>query len=849
MLAGVQAFIGATPEAALAQRLAHPPRRVSVYRWTVPPSLEDIVAKTLELAPADRFSSAGDLTQALTEVQLGLDSGTTPDRRIDQRKEVARNWHALLAAGVGIVAVAVVGGLGVQRWRAGFFSAAPDTTSLLYFPLERGGSADVPLTADDLLQEALARWRGIVLINRFQVAYALDRHGVVRSNAEAASIAQSLGAGRYIRGSIKPFGSDWRIYTALFDVRGSQPLYVATRSVPNDLRGAAAALSEVADSLLLRGARQERGADYERPLGTLSLPAAQAHLRALHALDEWDLAIADSFFQKAVEFDYSFARAQMWLAQVRAWRGLASATWSLPTERALAYPAYLSEQERILAEALRMLAIGRFEDACRLYDQLRRRNTRDFAAWFGLGQCRTMDRLVVSDSSSPSGWSFRSSYNQAMRAYGQAFELLPSVHRTYESDAFERLRVLLLVSRRVTAGFGAGPDSTMFYARPAWLAKGDSLALIPYPSQVVLSGHAEGIPPGFAKALQRQVEQFRRIAATWSAAFPLSAGAKQAVAISLELLGDPAAIDTLRLARTLALDSERKVRLAASEVLLRIKFGVPDDSALFAEGLVLADSLLELQSPNASQAAVLAPLAAIRGRCGLAEQLARRAGPPPGPLPVAPHLFIDAQALLARVALGCSPASSTPSISTLLEVIKREAYNAKYDARPWIEQVLLLRPTLLAANLDSAVVERLSQSSESKLLQAARAFTRHDTAGVRARLSELGAQWRVEMGAPTPDIVYPGARLWAAVGDTTMAVQWLERTLTGARTYDPETLSDQARAAAFVRAMLLRAKLANATRDTATARRWTSVVSLFWSTSDSELQMEVRRAFETAHRR
>jgi hypothetical protein len=480
-----------------------------------------------------------------------------------------------------------------------------------------------------------------------------------------------------------------------------------------------------------------------------------------------------------------------------------------------------------------------------VYDRLRQRNNRDFAAWFGLGWCRKLDKVVVPDRSSPSGWRFRSSYHQAIAAYTKAFELLPSVHRGYERAAFEQLRLLLLVSTDLVNGYGSS-DSALFHARPALL--GDTLALVPYPWQMMFSGDPRTIPPGFAKALDRQRAGFRRIAAGWSAAYPQSATAKHAVAISLELLGQPRAIDTLRLARRLATDSSRKVLLAAAEVVLRVKLGLGGDLTSLRMARALADSLLSRPIRSAAEAAALAPVAVAVGRCGLAEKLVRRADAALGELPVDRELFSDSRALLVRSALGCEVGPTTPTLRELADASGGHRGDTSASARRWRSEVLLYRPALLSVTLDSVVIDRLAATSENKLLLAARARTRNDPRLVRAQLSAFGAQWRAALGAPTPDIAYPGARLWASIGDTTMAISWLDLILNGARSYDPEILADPAGMAAFMATMVMRADLAAATRDTASARLWARAVMTLWSGAERDLQPLIQRISRYANR-
>jgi hypothetical protein len=88
----------------------------------------------------------------------------------------------------------------------------------------------------------------------------------------------------------------------------------------------------------------------------------------------------------------------------------------------------------------------------------------------------------------------------------------------------------------------------------------------------------------------------------------------------------------------------------------------------------------------------------------------------------------------------------------------------------------------------------------------------------------------------TPDIAYTGARLLLSVGDTSGAVDWLERSLAASAAYDPTVLTDHARIAAFMRAMIMRAALAAARNDPNTVRRWMTPVRILWASADSELQ-------------
>jgi len=335
-------------------------------------------------------------------------------------------------------------------------------------------------------------------------------------------------------------------------------LEIASLHLPGEGLNAVASYREAADSLLLRGSSVALVLSDSR---RHSLAAMRAFARGQHALDEFDLPRAETELAAASSADPEYSRAYLWLAQVRAWQRLSASSWRDVAARALVDSAGLSPRDQQLAQALVLLGDGEYARACRVYDALSRHNDQDFAAEYGLGQCRTLDKVVVPDDGSPTGWRFRSSYRAGLAAYERALSLLPTAHQGFRGDAFESLRELLLTSRdQLSYGYSIGPDSGRFLARLAWMH--DTLALVPYP-WAQITGGAAVYPPGFERALNNQRAMFRRLAGIWSSALPQAAAAKEALAISLELLGDPAAADTLQVARRLAAERARRIQLGA----------------------------------------------------------------------------------------------------------------------------------------------------------------------------------------------------------------------------------------------------------------------------------------------
>ena len=804
MITGMPAFTGPTAENIIAQRLLHPPRALRVYRPTVADALDTVVAKALNVVPADRYSTASDFVGAL-EAAARAGPATAPAWvrfRRDPR---------MLVGGTAVLALLAIGAY-VAATPVASDEVVLDTTRIVLLPVEQDTVLPRPWSDYDLFRQAMSRWDGIKVVDHYQVADAIRQQGGVRSTTDAAAVARRLGAGRYVRARVTREGDNRRLSASLYDARSDSRLYEGGADIPSTLDAANLAYAHLADSLLIRG-----GASIPPDVldpGTRSLSAIHAFGRAQAALDDWDLVRADSGFVAAITADHEFARANLWLAQARAWQNAPVASWRTIAERAAALETRLTERERQLAAALVALGAGQHEVACATYEALRARNDRDFAALFGLGQCRTQNRRVLEDSSSPSGWRFEANIHRAMQSYVAAFEVLPSVHRGFERGAFERLRIILLLGQVGYNGVGAR-DSATFFGRPGWL--GDSLVMVPYPWQRYSGGTAPE-PPGFERAIAHQRQVFQQIALRWSAAFPSSAGAKHGVAVALEQLDDDRAIDTLRAARALATDPLRKLRLAADEVMMLVKFGLGRSEERIARATALADTLLaSADSASGESASRLLPVAALTGRCALALRLIEVSTRAEFQIPV-PTLR-QSRAVLASRAMGCG--ADAAALRQLAAEADRLA-SAQPSQRGFLDVTLLYRAALLGAPYDRDVLRRLAAVAKGAPVMAALALSEGDRAAAARALAPLRADAPRMKGEITPDIAFISARMFLALADTAGATSVLDRALAGVQTMDVASLSDFGAAAMLTQAVALRADLATARRE-ADAGRWTFV--------------------------
>jgi serine/threonine-protein kinase len=821
MLAGVAPFAAATPQATIAQRFTHPPEALTRYRPTVPAELEEIVRIALATAAADRFASARAFAEALGGIG-SLHSGSaaaaplTTDQRRSRPTRVARGTRArLTSAALVVTAAAGAAFYGRHLRPARHTAASVDTTILLVLPPEpASGENDTSVVrTTERLYDAFRRWHGLSLVDRFLADSAI-RSEQGAASERPAELALSLGAGRYVRTRLTRIGDSLSVYQALYDVRYSAPLYQTTQYT----RGT---FDRVVDSVLFRGASLSGTL-----VGTSSLQAAQAMGRAGRALQSWDLSGADSALQEARERDPTSARIDYWSAQVRAWKGDSPSRWRELAGAGARDTNALPAGERTLAVALSALGQDRFEDACAQYARARAARPNAFAGWYGIAQCHDLDRIVLRDPRSPSGWRFRSSYWQAMLGYEQALIREPRAFRMLRDRGFEQLRNRFFVSStRMRAGrtaptLGAEQDVLRFSAHPS--VAGDSLVFVPFPSNDVRAAVAGISPRNLARAVRVGRSAVRRITEAWAGEYPHDPEVKEAVAVSLELLGDPSAADTLRIARQTERDELRRAQMAAAEVMVRVKFALPGRPDQLTLATVLADSLLRSgDTRSAEVAAILAPLAALLGNCELAERFTSASAPAALNARLDRALIRDVSAYGIRTAMGCPQDAAQPTLETVWRELPRKGGVPDRSA-----VALLSRALSLEASPDTAYLDRVLDAGDDYVLRAWRGLKRGDRESARAILRRAAAE-RVASGdaSATPDASLAEARIWLTLGDTAAAAAVMDASLDALRDMNPGALNDPIVAASLRRLAFLRLELLRDTGPEFLVRRWTTALN------------------------
>jgi tRNA A-37 threonylcarbamoyl transferase component Bud32 len=819
MLAGAPPFSGTTPRATIARRFTEPAPSLHGER-DVPEALDRAIRRALSAVPADRFPDVRAFSKA-------LDVADAPARPPSQA-----------VATLGIPAVAAIALALVIWWPkgGGADSIDPGLHAVLPFAVE-GSSASGNLDGGAVarhLGRAMGFWRDMRLVDALRATDAVDRHGALRTLSDALAIARALGAGRLLWGDIWNRGDSIEVRATLYDVRSEREERTARVMMGAEVTNIGPAFEALSDSLALGSLRERAAKPAAR--GTRVRQAFVQYEAGHHALGTWDLVTAERAFRGASELDPEFAQAALMLAQVLAWTGAKPAEWRVPAAQAVLRREQLGPRERALADGLLALAEERFPQACDQYRAMVRRDSLDFVAWYGLGDCQAKDPLVERDARSPSGWRFRGSWYSGIQAYARAMKLVPSFHRAQRSASplpTDLFPVEPLVFRR---GYALTPDTVRFVAEPGF--EGDTLSLVPRPPAEVVDTPGGVSTESNAAALAWSRQQLREVAEAWVQAFPTSPLAHEALGAAFEAAGDvPEAARAAHAARTFAADRPARVRLAADNVRLLVK------NAQWERARHLADSTLALVGESASvdEAWYLSGLAALVGQVAHAREFLEIRGDDSTSTFFSRGRPVVVPRRLARAALAALAYASFPASRDSLAVLMRrvdEIVDASIQSgrRDEVRRVVLSLPMTFGFwQLEPSSALRIQ--SPTALHRMQRAFARGDTKAVRAVADSAHARRESQQTSSSLiDFVYHESLVLLAIGDTTTATRRLDQALEGLANASQMLLSDVHRAAAIPAAMLLRARLAARAGDRALARRWALGALALWQGADGEIQ-------------
>jgi len=229
MLVGEVPFSGPNLLAIMARHTMEEVPSITLVRATVPPELENSVYRALEKTPADRFQTMEEFRNALLG---GTVSGPLTRTRGHTARYAAmrgagepapRPWYrtpgAITAAVIAILAIAAAAAAINIASRGGNVPVDANKVAVLYFD-DRSENDSLRYLADALTEsiiDQLTDAGALTVISRAGVEPFRDA-----DVSEVPRVAQELGVGSVVRGTVEARGDGIQVRVALLDASGDE---------------------------------------------------------------------------------------------------------------------------------------------------------------------------------------------------------------------------------------------------------------------------------------------------------------------------------------------------------------------------------------------------------------------------------------------------------------------------------------------------------------------------------------------------------------------------------------------------------------------------------------------------
>lgn len=348
LASGRPPFHGRSPQALLTAHMAESPEPLQVRAPNTPPALAALVMRCLEKNPEDRPPTATAVLEVLDRLDISGSHATGPVMRVPRPRRL--RWA--VAAVIG--SLALIGSY--YGWRKIRSPATTLDVSLVAVAPFRVASADPSLHylregMLDLLAAKLTGEGGLRATEPRQALTAWQESGgsgnTDLDQNSSLNMARRLSAGRLLLGDVVGTPNHLVLSAALLEVPGgAQVTRVSAEGPPDSLSNL---VNEVAVKLLSAVAGE--GSERLPKLTSTSLPALRAYLdgKAKYRRGEAQQAVRD--FNRALDYDSSFALAALAMRMASAWYGD-----NVAAERGLRLANrgknLLSQRDRALLEAV-----------------------------------------------------------------------------------------------------------------------------------------------------------------------------------------------------------------------------------------------------------------------------------------------------------------------------------------------------------------------------------------------------------------------------------------------------------------------------------------------------------------
>ncbi|MDQ3996440.1 MAG: protein kinase, partial [Gemmatimonadota bacterium] len=340
MLAGAPPFSGPTAQAVLTAHLTRTPPEVRWVRDDVPRPIGEAIRTALEKDPELRFRTAADFRDALEAG--GMDAGGDGGRGLASRL-------------LGRVLAGARRMRRLSRAPSEAEAAAPviSPTTVAVFPFAVRGSPRLSYLGDGMVDLLSTRLDGAGELRssdaRAVLGMVAQQNARVLDPARARRIAERLGAGQFVLGTLLEAGGRLQVTASLYDRSGTVTASAtATAAEEGELFDL---VDTLAIQLLSTGSGDARtGLARLAATTTASLPALKAYLEGERHLRQGRYTLARESLHRAVDADSGFSLAWYRLSVAAEWlidRDLQDHA----AEQALRTSDRLPERERQLLQA------------------------------------------------------------------------------------------------------------------------------------------------------------------------------------------------------------------------------------------------------------------------------------------------------------------------------------------------------------------------------------------------------------------------------------------------------------------------------------------------------------------
>ena len=215
MIAGIPPFVGPTAQVIISRRFAAAAPPLHETREGVADWIEAAVSRALAKAPADRWETVDEFSEALNAGPSGVGATTIVERREEKKK--TRRYYTM--AGTGLVALALLAGawtvykkMAVTGGQASL-GFDPKRIAVLYFN-DMSTNHQLGYLADGLTESVIDQLQNVTAVD------VVSKNGVrqIRQHkVDADSAARILKAGTLVDGTVEPVGDRVRVKVRLID--------------------------------------------------------------------------------------------------------------------------------------------------------------------------------------------------------------------------------------------------------------------------------------------------------------------------------------------------------------------------------------------------------------------------------------------------------------------------------------------------------------------------------------------------------------------------------------------------------------------------------------------------------